>query len=157
MPPLPKLVSVSDEAEPTKVDKVPPSLLQTARPTVPPAFPQSVRPSGIRPLPPRPAPRATPLPVPSARESSEAIEISNTGIVEIRPLDVAPPAPAPEIESDDVFAQLRPRPVIVLRTAWFFATYAARGTWAWLLEQLPRARAGALAEWTRARERAQKG
>jgi hypothetical protein len=47
--------------------------------------------------------------------------------------------------------------VILARTAWFFLAFAAKATWVWVREHLPRARAGIRAEWERAAQRAKAG
>jgi hypothetical protein len=90
--------------------------------------------------------------VPIEREPSEAIEVSQFEIVEMPPI----PAPEPQPSEIEVLAALRPRYVILARTVWYFATFVAMGTWAWLKEQLPRVRPAVKAEWTRAVARARR-
>lgn len=128
-PPLPRprglavVPTPPDEQEITAVGDVPPEVLKVAR-------------SDVRELRvPRPAPRPTPLPPPL-------------------PVAVAAPAREPTMEVTpeeiEISAAIKPRPLLVLRTTWFFGVFVASGALRWTFERLSRGRAWLAAEWKRA-------
>jgi hypothetical protein len=148
-PPLPKrpglavvppadIEDVEDDLEVTAVADTPPDVLEAAR-------------SDIRELRvPRPAPpRSSNMPRPNA-PVVQAIHPPPLPRA-VAPAPMPPPQAAPELETSDA---IRPRHVVLARTAWFFGVYVTTAAFRWTVERLSRGKAWLAAEWRHAAIRA---
>src|SRR5512140_2283957 len=125
VPPLPKLTSLDDGAETTKVDAAPAEAF-SRRPTPP-------RPRAASDEAPTKSSAPPPLPEPVPPPA-----IVNAAPASVAPASVAPvePAPAPAAtpvglilpapgSDHELAASMRPRGVLLVRTAWFFVALVA--------------------------------
>jgi hypothetical protein len=64
------------------------------------------------------------------------------------------PAARPEAVSELDMSAIKPRPFVLVRTAWFFGVFVTTGAFRWIVEGFSRARAGLAAQWRHAALRA---
>jgi hypothetical protein len=148
-PPLPKaralavvppaeIEDVEDDLEVTAVADAPPEVLEAAR-------------SDIRdlrvPRPPPPRPSSVPRPNEPVVQAIHPPPLPPA----VAPAWMSPPQAEPELETSEA---IRPRHVVLARTAWFFGVYVTTAAFRWTVESLSRGRAWLAAEWRHAAIRA---
>jgi hypothetical protein len=137
VPPPANVEDLPEDADVTAVEDAPPELLAVARSDI-----RELR--APRPAPPRPVVKAIqPPPLP----------VAVTPPIAVAP-PMAKPEPAPEVEA---IIGLKPRPVVLMRTVWFFAGFVASGAFRWTVARLSHGKAWLWAEWDRAAKRAKAG
>ena len=151
VPPLPPSRSTVDSEDVTAVGEAPPELLETARSDV-----RELR--AARSTPPRPT-RPPPLPTSVRPAASPDTGRRATGASSPAPAvtSVPPPAPAVRPEATSEVAQsaaVKPRPLVLARTTWFFGVFVATGVFRWTVERFSRGGAWLVAEWRHAAIRA---
>jgi hypothetical protein len=155
-PPLPKarglavvrpqeaLEVAEEDLEVTAVGEPPPEVLRVAR--------SDVRELRV-PRPPPPRPTVVPRPNEATVKKSGPPPLPAT----MEPAPAANPAPAasPAPESQpEAIAAMKPRSLVLARTAWFFGVFVTTGAFRWTLERLSDGKAWLTAEWRRAATRA---
>jgi hypothetical protein len=162
VPPPAPLRDTEEDLEVTAVAEAPPEVLRVARSDV-----RELR--ATRPPPPRPSgmPRPVeavvkaksgppPLPPPVAPPIADVGGKMPTATSTPAPAGTSTSVPAARAEapSELELGALKPRPLVLARTAWFFGVFVTTGAFRWTVERFSRARAWLVAEWRHAAIRA---